>query len=112
MARIQSVEKARFIKLVIEGELIINNRPKDCIINDLEYTFAFRKFNNDEQYGYLLNMPISTLTKEKYEELCKKLEQLTKEYEEYKQLTINDIWLSELNKLEEYIKNNYDVDNW
>lgn len=105
-------EKARFIKLVIEGELIINNRPKDCIINDLEYKFAFRKFNNDEQYGYLLNMPISTLTREKYEELCKKLEQLTKEYEEYKQLTINDIWLSELNKLEEYIKNNYDVDNW
>ena len=53
-----------------------------------------------------------SLTKEHYEKLIKERDNLMKDYNDYKSLTINDIWKQELQALEDYIKNNYNVDEW
>ena len=45
-------------------------------------------------------MKIYSLTKEKFEELQRKLKDMQKKLEDYKKLTIEDIWLSELSELE------------
>jgi len=58
--------KARFIKDIIDGKLKVNNVPKKTIVLYLETA------NYDEvdgSYNYLLNMPIYSLTKERFEEL-------------------------------------------
>ena len=102
-------EKARFIKGVIDKTIILNMRLKKDIENDLN-NMKFIKI--EDSYNYLLNLPISSLTKEKYEELINKLENLKKEYENYNKLSIYDIWINELNELDNYIRNNYDIKNW
>ena len=45
-------------------------------------------------------MKIYSLTKEKFEELQNKLKDKQKKLEDYKKLTTEDIWLSELEQLE------------
>lgn len=62
--------RARFIKEIIEGKLTINNKPKSQIIEQLEEK-KYKKIS--DSFDYLLNMPIHTLTKEKYEELISNL---------------------------------------
>ena len=102
-------EKARFIKSVIDKKLVLNLRTKKDIENDLD-KMKFTRIDNN--YNYLLNLPISSLTKEKYEELINKLDNLKKEFDNYNKLTIFDIWMNELNELDNYIRNNYDIKNW
>jgi DNA gyrase/topoisomerase IV subunit A len=58
--------KARFIKMIIDGKLKINNVPRKQIILALE-TGDFDEINGS--YNYLLGLPIHTLTKETYEYL-------------------------------------------
>ena len=60
--------RARFVKLIIEGKLKISNRPKAEIAAELE-KLKFDKIS--ESYNYLLSMPIHSLTKETYEQLLK-----------------------------------------
>ena len=52
------------------------------------------------------------LTLSEYNKLTDKKDKLIKEYEKYKSKTIETIWNEELNKLQEYIVNNYDYNNW
>jgi len=62
--------RAKFIKAIIDGKLKINNRPKAEIIVDME-KLKFQKHN--DSFDFLLNMPIHSVTKEKYEELLKEI---------------------------------------
>jgi DNA topoisomerase-2 len=68
--------RAKFIKMIIDGKLKINNRPKVDILSDLEKN-KFDKIS--DSFDYLLNMPIHTLSKEKYEELLSDIEKNEKE---------------------------------
>ena len=58
--------KARFIKMIIDDKLKINNVPRKQIILALE-TGDFDELGGS--YNYLLSLPIHTLTKETYEAL-------------------------------------------
>ena len=91
-------EKARFIKDVIEERIILKKRPKQDIIKDM----LQMDYHNCD---YLLNLPIASLTKEKYDELLNELDKITNEYNAYKKLSIYDIWMGEINTLEQYIVN-------
>ena len=113
-------ERARFIKAVIDEQLILKRRPKADIIKDMlamgfkpmnegHWLSKAKQLDNDNDYNYLLNMPMSSMTKEKYEELINELAKLQTEYDNYTKLTIYDIWISEINTLETYIKKLYGV---
>tara|TARA_R110001592_G_scaffold162601_1_gene396197 strand:+ start:6786 stop:8129 length:1344 start_codon:yes stop_codon:yes gene_type:complete len=93
--------KARFIKNIIEGYLIVNNVPKKEIISYLE-TYFYDKL--DGSFNYLLNLPIYTLTKERYEELLKQLEFKRAELEKIESLKIKNMYLSDLNELKKSLK--------
>ena len=94
--------KIKFIMLIIDKKLKINNKKKIDIENEL-MNLEFPKLgtNNDLSYNYLLSMPLYNLTTEKIEEL--KTQQSNKEttYKEFNALSIEDMWLNELNNLEE-----------
>ena len=88
--------KARFIKMIIDKQLKINNVPKSEIISSLQ---AFKFSENDNSYGYLLSLPIHTLTKEKYEELLNTLELTKVDLEIIKKKNPVEMYEEDLNNL-------------
>lgn len=90
-----------FIKAVISNELIINNRKKSDIINDLT-EMEFEMYN--DSYDYLLNIPIYHLSKDKYDEYKQSAKNLKNDIQEYKQKTPSEIWDDELVELEKTLK--------
>jgi len=88
--------KARFILMVVNEELIINKRKRGEIEDDLEEN-DFKKINNS--YDYLLNMPIYQLTFEKIEELKKQKDIKEAEYNKLNKMKPHDIWKNELVEL-------------
>jgi len=89
--------KIRFINEFIDGKIIINNRSKSNIIEQLE---KGKYPMENESYDYLLKMPIYNLTKDKIDDFNANLE--TKQTE-YKELTCKDnkeLWLDDLKVLE------------
>ena len=92
--------KVKFILMVIENKLVINNRKKTEIEQDLIKN-DFPKLSTGENisYDYLLGMPIYQLTFEKLEKLKSELDEKTNEYNALNLLQPIDIWKSELNSL-------------
>ena len=91
----------KFIKLIIDGKLKINNRPKAEIKNDLK--------------GYslpdsLLSVSISRLTKEEYEALLKENEDIKNEIAYIKNTTIQEMYLKDLAELRKKIAGDFPED--
>jgi DNA topoisomerase-2 len=96
--------KVKFIELVIKRKINIFNVPKDKIIKTLEYNKLLR-LPNEPPYDYLIKMSFYSLTKEKITELRRLLNKKTKEYNILKKMKVEDIWLSDLDELEEMLTN-------
>jgi len=93
--------KARFIKDIIDGKLTVNNAPKKSIIIYLEAN----KFDKiDGSYNYLLNMPIYSLTKERFDELLKQEADKKAEKKNIEGTDPKDMYLSDLEILKKAIK--------
>lgn len=93
--------KIRFLKLVIDGEIIINKRGKELIDNDLDKN----KFDRiDESYSYLLNMSISSFTKEKLQDLKEAYDKLRGNLKTLEQTGEETIWLEELSELKSKLR--------
>jgi DNA topoisomerase-2 len=111
--------KVKFILLIIDKKLIVNNKKKSDLEDELEKLkfprLGKNKNDNDLSYNYLISMPIYNLTKEKIDEL--KNQELDKqtEFDILDKMSINDIWLNELIKLEKeyasWIKGNHGKKN-
>lgn len=96
--------RARFIKMIIEGKMKVNNVPRQNIIDNLES----KKFDLiDGSYSYLLSMPIHTLTKEKYEELLLQESNKNIELIETKKLKPIEMYKTDLIDLKKVLKNEY-----
>jgi len=98
--------KVKFILMVVEDELVINNRKRTEIETDL-VSFEFPKLNTNNgdntSYDYLLSMPIYQLTSEKIEKLKAEMNEKQVEYDTLNNRTPIDIWKSELNELKEIL---------
>lgn len=95
--------KVRFILMVVEEKLIINNKKKSQIEEELTkhgFPKLGRSVDDTVSYDYLLTMPIYNLTYEKLEELKKNHKQQETEYLIMKDKTPDEIWLEELDELE------------
>lgn len=91
--------KAEFIRAVIAGEIMVSNRPKKEILSQLEkHNPAFMKTDDVTSYDYLLNMPIYSLTKERYDELRKKVAEKKSQIKELKSKSERDLWQEDLKK--------------
>jgi DNA topoisomerase-2 len=88
--------RARFIKGVIEDTIKVRKVAKENIIKQLE-KLKFDKI--DDSYSYLLNMPIYSLTKEKYEELLNALKETKEELKEIKATDHTDMYKKDLTDL-------------
>jgi DNA topoisomerase-2 len=101
--------KVKFILMVVKKEIEINNKKKqdieDALVKNNFPKFGKNKSDNKLTYDYLLTMPIYNLSYEKIEELKKQQQDKESEYKSLEELTPQNIWLNELEILEEeYIK--------
>ena len=88
--------KAKFIKSIIDKKLVVNNVKKEVIVSWLDEN-KFEKI--DESYNYLLNMPIYSLTNERYMELMKNAKDKKEELDLIKEKEPKEMYLSDLNEL-------------
>lgn len=92
--------KIKFIKCIIKKEIIIENKKKDDIINQIE-SKKIDKYN--DSYDYLLNIPILNLSKEKVDELKNQFDKIEDDISKILNLEEKNMWLSELNELKKDI---------
>jgi DNA topoisomerase-2 len=93
--------RAKFVKLIIDGKLKINNVPRKEIVSYLQ-TAGFDEVNGS--YNYLLNMPIHSLTKETYEQLLKEVAEKKAELAEIKKKEPIDMYREDLVELKKNLK--------
>jgi len=100
--------KARFILMVVNDELVVSKRKRGEIEDDLEEN-DFKKMGTGHNYDYLLNMPIYQLTFEKIEELKKQKECKETEYNKLNKMKPHDIWKTELTELKDALLKLYEA---
>jgi len=88
--------RARFIKSIIDKQLEINGVKKVDLVKSL----SDMKFDREDgTFDYLISMPIQTLTQEKYDELCKKVELRDKELDKVKKTSHDKMYRDDLSAL-------------
>ena len=93
--------RGKFIKLILDGKLVVNNTPKSEIISQIEQN-NFDKV--DDSYDYLLRMPIYSLTKEVFDKLKSDFTSKKEEIEILKAKEPKELYLKDLNDLKKNFK--------
>merc|ERR1712107_14156 len=95
--------------MVCAGELLINRKGKD-VVKDLN-KFEFMKFGDTSPprtgFEYLLTMQIASLTNERKKELERMAKEKATELKRLSKTKIQDMWLEDLNNLEDAIHKLY-----
>ena len=90
--------KARFITSILDDTIDLRRKSTQQIntmLSDMKYDTA----PGDSSYGYLIKMPMDSLTIENVEKLLETKRKLEDEINELKGKTIQDIWIYELGEL-------------
>ncbi|CAI5729222.1 unnamed protein product [Hyaloperonospora brassicae] len=120
--------KARFVLAVVEGNLVVNNRKKQALLEELvaegydqitAKSKSKKKNDSDDPneseeeddnladvsrgYDYLLSMKIWSLTKERVDKLRRELQDCENEYAVLEGRTVENLWLTDLDALEEML---------
>ena len=101
--------KVRFIEYILSRKIVIERRDEDQIIEDLHKNkFEELSYNVNSEtpsYRYLTDMKLFSLSNNKMKELIKERDKKKEEYDIYCKLTIQELWLRELDEFtKEYDK--------
>ena len=91
--------KAKYIKEVLEGTIDLRKKKKQEIIVMLEEK-EYYNIDDDEEFKYLVRMPMDSVSEENVEKLLKEHQDKEDELDRIKATTIEQMWLSELDILE------------
>jgi DNA topoisomerase-2 len=104
---IELSNKAKYIKENLVGTIDLRKKKKDQIIQMLEDK-GYDIINNDNEYKYLVKMPMDSVSEENVAKLLKDHGDKEAELVRIKNTTIQQMWLNDLELLEkayqEYIK--------
>jgi DNA topoisomerase-2 len=100
--------RKQFIEQIISKDIIIERKKKSEIIDrlvELKYPELSISLENKISYDYITNLPLFSLTLEKIEEFNKDYNDKLSELTLYKNTTIQQLWINEIDNLEKvYIK--------
>jgi DNA topoisomerase-2 len=97
--------RKKFIEQILDKEIIIERKKKVDIIQQLvdnEYPELSISLNSTSSYDYLTNLPLFSLTAEKIDDINKEFKEKKDELDTYKNTTVQDLWLHELDEFEKY----------
>jgi len=92
--------KARYIKENLDGTIDLRKKKKDEVCAMLK-TKKYDTINDDEDYKYLVKMPMDSVTEENVDKLNKEHSTKQKELTAIEATTIQEMWSSELDSLRE-----------
>ena len=99
--------KARYIKELLEGTIDLRKKKKQEII-DMLNTKHYDLIEDDNEFKYLVKMPMDSVSEENVTKLLKENKDKQDELENVKNTTIQQMWVNELdilkNEYEEYQK--------
>ena len=96
--------KAKYIKENLDGTIDLRKKKKEQVIEMLSAK-GYDKIEDDEEYKYLVKMPMDSVTEENVDKLLKDKGNKEVELEQIKNTTINKMWSNELNQLrEQYVE--------
>ena len=87
--------KARYIKMLLSDEIDLRRKKKEQVTVMLEGK-GFAKIGDDEDYKYLVKMPMDSVTDENIAKLNKEHAEKTAELDVVLKNTTQNMWLSEL----------------
>ena len=90
--------KAKYIKENLDGTIDLRKKKNDEVIKMLK-SKGYDIIDDDENYEYLVKMPMNSVTEENVERLFKEHGNKSAELETVKSTPINQMWLNELEKL-------------
>ena len=93
--------RGKFIKAILDGKIIVNNKSKDEIVTQIE-SISIEMI--DDSYDYLLRMPIYSLTKEMFEKLKADFTSKKEEIEKLKLIDPKDMYIEDLSELKKKFK--------
>ena len=92
--------KAKYIQENLVGTIDLRKKKKEEVIELLEKK-GYEKMEEDNEYKYLIKMPMDSVTEENVDKLLKDKKNKEHELELIKNKTVNNIWIEELNNLKE-----------
>ena len=90
--------KYRFLRMIMDDELVVYRVPKNDVVAKLE---ELHFDTLDDSYNYLLNLPVTSFTSEMLEKLQKEIDSLTEELNIIKNTSEAQMWLNDLEELEQ-----------
>ena len=100
--------KVNYIKEVLEGTIDLRRKKKEEV-SQMLIDKKYNMIDDDSDFKYLTRLPMDSVAEENVERLEKEHQQKTLELECVKTTTIQQMWLSELNKLEHEYLNYKDI---
>eukprot|EP00949_MAST-11_sp_MAST-11-sp1_P000447 g447.t1 len=88
----------RFILEVISGTIVVSNRPKSALLDELEEK-SYAKVA--DAYDYLLSLPLWSLTMERVQKLKKERAEKESELDRITAMSPTKMWLNDLSALED-----------
>ena len=95
--------KSRYVKELLDGTIDLRKKKK-TEINEMLYDKGYNIIENDDDYKYLVKMPMDSVSEENIEKINMEYHNKLDELNRIKATTIQQMWLSELELLEqEYV---------
>jgi DNA topoisomerase-2 len=91
--------KAKYIKELLDGTIDLRKKKKQEII-DMLFEKEYDTIDGDEEFKYLVKMPMDSVSEENVEKLLKEHQEKQDELDRIKATSIEQMWLSELEILE------------
>jgi DNA topoisomerase-2 len=96
--------KARYIQELLDDTIDLRKKKKEEIINML-LTKNYAVINEDNDFKYLIKMPMDSVSEENVDKLNKEHKDKSDELQRIKDMTEQQMWLKELDNLsQEYLK--------
>jgi DNA topoisomerase-2 len=92
--------KARYIKETLDDMIDLRKKKKDEVSAMLKNK-KYDAINDDEEYKYLVKMPMDSVTEENVDKLNKEHATKQKELEKIEATTIQEMWNTELDNIKE-----------
>jgi DNA topoisomerase-2 len=96
--------RKQYIQDILEKRIIIERVTKSKLteqIVNMEYPMLSINLNSNPSYDYLFSLPLTSLTTEKIDDLHAEYNEKNNELELYKNCSIYDLWLTELDEFEQ-----------
>lgn len=92
--------KAKYIQEVLKGTIDLRRKSKE-VIDELLEAKSYDKLSKDNDYKYLVKMPMDSVSQENVEKIMNDFDKKKKDLEIVQSTTIQKMWLNELSELKD-----------